>query len=333
MSFDQLQRYRLAADLIEAVRGGKPLSILDAGSREGFLGNFLPYDRIIGIDRSDFPEGRFIKGDVLSLPFRDGSFDIVLTLDVLEHIPDMERINFLLELERVSSEIVIVGSPFNSEPVEEAERLINDFSRKLTGDENIFLSEHEIIGLPDLDKVLDWALDRGDQTVVIPNGYLPRWILMMALNQYLERLPDAWDLIFSSNRLYHNRYYRDDNSSPAYRQMILISKDNKLDDEKICRDIFGQPASNDRSEPSAFKLIKDIIRVIESEKDALIIKLSEEKESLTGKVAALERKSEDEVNLLTAIIEEKTGELSEIQKSRAYQTCRKIFSLFDRSQP
>ena len=45
--------------------------------------------------------------------------------------------------------------------------------------------------------------------------------------------------------------------------MILISKDNKLDDKKICREISGQPASDDRSDPSAFELIKDIIRVID----------------------------------------------------------------------
>ncbi|MEA1927272.1 MAG: hypothetical protein U9N73_03635, partial [Candidatus Auribacterota bacterium] len=202
----------------------------------------------------------------------------------------------------------------------------NEFSRKLTGNENIFLSEHKIIGLPDLDEVLAWASDRGYQTVVIPNGYLPRWILMMALNQYLERLPESWDLIFASNRLYHNRYYRDDNSSPAYRQMILISKENKLNEEEIRRKISAESVSDGRSDPHALELIKDIIGVIESEKDVLIRKLSKEKESLS-------KKSEDEVNLLTAIIDEKTSQLSLIQKSRAYQISRKITRLFDRGQP
>ena len=129
MSFDQLQRYRLAAELIEEVRGNATLSILDAGSREGYLGGFLPDDKIIGVDRSDFSGDRFIKGDVLCLPFPDRSFDIVLTLDVLEHIPERERLKFLGELKRVSRKAVILGAPFKSGEVEEAERIINDFSR------------------------------------------------------------------------------------------------------------------------------------------------------------------------------------------------------------
>ena len=330
MTFDQLQRYRLAAELIEEVRENTPLSILDAGSREGFLGGFLPDDRIIGIDRSDFSGDRFVKGDVLCLPFSDSSFDIVLTLDVLEHIPEMDRLKFLGELKRVSRKAVIVGAPFKSGEVEEAEGIINDLSRKITGKENIFLSEHQTIGLPDLDRVLTWASDPEYQTLVIPNGYLPRWILMVALNEYLGRLPEAWDLIFASNRLYHQQFYRADNSLPAYRRMIMISRGQELDIEKIHRKFSSSVGSDNPAPRHDFDLIKDILEAVESEKDASIIKISREKAKLAGRVAELERKAGEEVNLLTAIIEEKTGRLAEIQNSRAYQISRKINRLFDR---
>ena len=51
MTFDQLQRYRLAGEILDALRPRRPLRILDAGRRAGFLKNFLPGGRIVNLDR------------------------------------------------------------------------------------------------------------------------------------------------------------------------------------------------------------------------------------------------------------------------------------------
>ncbi len=106
MTFDQLQRYRLVADLIDSIRDHQPLTILDAGSHQGFLRQFLGDDIIINLDRNYFVSRNFVQSDVLQLPFASGSMDLLLALDILEHIPPRSRVRFLEELARTTRDIL-----------------------------------------------------------------------------------------------------------------------------------------------------------------------------------------------------------------------------------
>ena len=81
MTFDQLQRYRLTADLIEAVRGRGSLTILDAGSHQGYLASFLPGDTIYNLDRNDFTEINFLQ--VCSKPTDNGNDLFFLISEVI----------------------------------------------------------------------------------------------------------------------------------------------------------------------------------------------------------------------------------------------------------
>jgi SAM-dependent methyltransferase len=96
--------------------------ILDAGCGEGFM--ILDLQRkgdslqVTGVDSSLAAlrwAARMVSGaplvaaDVRGLPFDDGSFDLVLCLEVLEHLPDPQR--GLEELRRVTAAYCLLSVP------------------------------------------------------------------------------------------------------------------------------------------------------------------------------------------------------------------------------
>jgi ubiquinone/menaquinone biosynthesis C-methylase UbiE len=116
-----------------------PARTLDVACGTGFLTQHLGGE-IIGLDqsasmlelaRAKVPEGRFVKGDALELPFADDSFERVLTSFFYGHLEEDDRDAFLREARRVAAELVVVDSALHDgvEPVEWQERILNDGSR------------------------------------------------------------------------------------------------------------------------------------------------------------------------------------------------------------
>ena len=103
----------------------RPSRILEVGVGEGIVSDRLrerfPGVPVIGIDLPDVELADewserglcAMFGDATTLPFADDTFDLVLAIEVLEHIPGPERA--LAELARVSSASLIASVPF--EPV------------------------------------------------------------------------------------------------------------------------------------------------------------------------------------------------------------------------
>ncbi len=61
--------------------------------------------------RKDRIHNAYIQGDVRQLPFADNSFDIVICLEVLEHLEREDGEKLLKELERVAKRQVILSTP------------------------------------------------------------------------------------------------------------------------------------------------------------------------------------------------------------------------------
>jgi SAM-dependent methyltransferase len=97
-------------------------SVLDAGCGEGEalhrLAAVLPgrvaavdlEDRCVAEVRARFPAVEASRGSVTDLAFADASFDLVLCLEVLEHLDDPAAA--VAELARVSSRHVVVSVPY-----------------------------------------------------------------------------------------------------------------------------------------------------------------------------------------------------------------------------
>ncbi|MEE8182960.1 MAG: class I SAM-dependent methyltransferase [Thermoplasmata archaeon] len=133
---DQDARTICWKDLMDAPREmveGRPFTvILDLGTSNGAFGNLISMDRetrIIGVDisRGGAPSEHveFVRADILHLPFKDESFDLVSARAILHHVPDdVERA--VEEAGRVlrSGQILICQEPTSDNLVSELARRI-----------------------------------------------------------------------------------------------------------------------------------------------------------------------------------------------------------------
>jgi demethylmenaquinone methyltransferase/2-methoxy-6-polyprenyl-1,4-benzoquinol methylase len=124
--------------LCEAVAALPPRSTLDVACGTGFLtrnlrGSVTGLDQskqMLAIARERRPDGRFVTGDALALPFADGAFDRVLTGHFYGHLEIDDRARFLAEARRVAPELVVIDSHLQSghEAEEWQQRQLNDGS-------------------------------------------------------------------------------------------------------------------------------------------------------------------------------------------------------------
>ena len=130
--------------------------ILEVGS--GSLG-IVPYLKraIEGVD-IDFsgPQTKFlnkIKGEAASLPFGKNSYDVAISVDVIEHLESEKRLKAIYELLRVAKNLAIIVVPAGSLS-EDQDRKLDLYFQKEFGYKNQFLKEHVLNGLPKVEEML-----------------------------------------------------------------------------------------------------------------------------------------------------------------------------------
>lgn len=96
--------------------------VLNAGCGDGVellqIKKYLKGKKIIGVDidpvqikaaKKNIPDIKFMLGDIYKLNFKDSEFDLILTIEVLEHLKYPEKA--IKELLRVSSKYTILSVP------------------------------------------------------------------------------------------------------------------------------------------------------------------------------------------------------------------------------
>jgi len=92
-------------------------TILDLGCGDGRITNELidQYD-VIGIDMSKealkYVKAKKTLASVNQVPFKDHSFDLVLSSEVIEHLPDKILNKAIEEIQRLSSKYILISVPF-----------------------------------------------------------------------------------------------------------------------------------------------------------------------------------------------------------------------------
>ncbi len=144
LPYDVYSRHRRMAALITA-KG----VVLDVGGSLRELKQFV-INPITTVD--------VIGGDVIAagtyLPFKNNSFDIVVSLDTIEHIPAKNRLQFISESLRVAKKQVIIAAPMGTAAHQQAEaQLLAAYPK------DRYLQEHIQYDLPTLVDIKTWVKD------------------------------------------------------------------------------------------------------------------------------------------------------------------------------
>jgi len=142
LGYDTYFRHKRIAKLCGNVWGKQ---LLDVGG-EGKLALFLAGAQVTTVN----PNYGEINCDGRNLPFADKSFDIVVSLDVLEHVPRDDRGRFIAELLRVAREKVVFCAALGSSEHEAYARRMADLYRNKSHQICKHLEEHIALGMPTL---------------------------------------------------------------------------------------------------------------------------------------------------------------------------------------
>ncbi len=226
---DGALRYLPAVRLIR--RHGDPGStILELGS--GGLGLSLFLDRVVvGYDTSfggrDLGLMRQVRAreDATELPFSDGEFDFVLSMDMIEHIPPKGRGPAIREMLRVAQSWVVITFPCGESAMEYDSRLYESIKSRF-GLEYGWLKEHLQLGLPDSSEIED------EMRRAIGNG--SGWDLTIEDNLNVDAWLWVWQFQMSRNNVWRSMknkllwplipYISRRNEEPAYRKVFILRR-------------------------------------------------------------------------------------------------------------
>jgi ubiquinone/menaquinone biosynthesis C-methylase UbiE len=119
---DRFERYAFIINEIRQLQE-KDLSVLEIGSGGKGISFFkgLLAEKKCDFTLFDINKAAFINlktqsvvGDGRKLPFKDKSFDIVVSTDVVEHIPQFYRHAFFLEIKRICKKRILITCPIQS---------------------------------------------------------------------------------------------------------------------------------------------------------------------------------------------------------------------------
>lgn len=223
-------RYLPIVDNIRRIN--KKIKILEIGS--GGLG-IAPYlkRQITGVDQNfekPFdPLLKRINASATHLPFGNNSFEVVLSVDMLEHMENKVRTLAIKEIFRVASNKVIIAVPCGKD-AEEQDILLDQYYQKHFGERFHFLKEQIEFGLPEKKDIYDTiakAAKYNKKKIRIRTVGNENLKLRMFLMKGWSSDDIVLNIIFRKLFILFVPVFRLFNQEPTYRQLFFVDIQNE----------------------------------------------------------------------------------------------------------
>ncbi len=158
IEFDRFMRINTVAEHVNKLNLKKNTIVLDVGGFDGAFALFVPELRVWIIDPQT------TSGNGLKMPFPDKHFDVVVSIDALEHLPRKDRPKFLQELARVAQSKLFINFP-------EA-RSMDAQKAVLSVLDNKFIREHVEYKLPTQEETVSCLKEICPSIKITTSGYV-----------------------------------------------------------------------------------------------------------------------------------------------------------------
>ena len=246
-TFDQYQNFMQIAQCVKEAARQTSITrprVLELYRRASGLAEYLPEADLIrhATHTNDQPS----LPSPLHLPFPDKSFDACVISDVYEHLPQAQRPELLGEMIRVTSGLVMVGSPVANETVTRCDKIVFDFIWGKYAESFEPLTQHVTFGLEPLEDMVASLKSQGaDRVVLLPCNYVYRWIHQLLIYFDLQHQQPYAGIYEPLSRIYNERLSPYDYREPCYRYLIVVAVDPRLD-----ADVFSQRLTGPREVPA-----------------------------------------------------------------------------------
>lgn len=236
-----ISRYIVQASLIKAYMDYLKLDnlkVLDVGGSGSIIKDFVDIDlHILDVKPNKDNENNYTEGDALNMPFEDNEFDLIISCDVLEHIKNEDRKQFIKECTRVTKDVLVIAAPFNLTGVRLAEISANRFYKNMTGQDHIWLQEHLADELPEIEQTKKTLTEAGFRNDHFSHTSLGYWQLLTRINFIMgeagHKQKSLIDDIKAINDFYLTNIMINDFSRTGYRSFIVSSKKDQVNVIKI----------------------------------------------------------------------------------------------------
>ena len=230
MPFDLHERYALAAAVLSRLVR-QPTRLLDIGGTMGggeghlgWAGDFFPTHDVTVLDHRPIDHPRHQTIDTqFGIPFPDRHFGVVVSQDVLEHVPEPQRPDWLAEAWRVTGDLFLLGVPFASPEVVQADRKLREMIERDYAYDHAFLAEHLELGHPSLAITEEFFRQQGASVSVLASGYLPVWEMAQIISARLSHPGQGVEWL-AANREINQAYGLQAACEPAYRHLLVIDR-------------------------------------------------------------------------------------------------------------